>query len=281
MTTPPVTLDHDGWTLVVLPSLGGAIGALRHHGNEVLRPAPPHNTDVLATACFPLVPYANRIANGQFEFAGEVHQLPLNFDDHPHSLHGLGWQVPWSISDAGEGHVVMTHSHDGGPAWPWPYRVIQRITLASREARIDLSLTNTADAAVPVGLGLHPYFPRTDATRLTFDAERLRLTDQTVLPTVPAPAQHFAGWAEGAFVKGSTLIDNAYEGWSGTARIDQSWGSVTIGAEDAPVLHLYRPPNEDFFCVEPVSHLPDAINRNGMDSLQPGATQHLRMTLSV
>jgi aldose 1-epimerase len=276
-----VKLAAHGWTLELLPAAGGAIGALRHDGRDVLRPAPQGSADVLAAGCFPLVPYANRIAHGRFEFDGQAYQLPLNFGDHPHSLHGLGWQAAWTVAAAGADHAALVHTHDGGPGWPGAYRAEQLFTLAPGELTIALSLTNTGDSPMPVGLGLHPYFPLAAQTRLGFVAERVWLADETMLPTVAADAAAFGDWSASAPVSGTTLIDNAYNGWDGIARIEQPWGSVEMAARGAPVLHVYRPPGAGFFCIEPVSHLPDAINGGGMDVLAPGATQALEMTLSV
>lgn len=274
-------LAAHGWALELLPALGGAIGALRYDGQDVLRPLPDGSADVLATACFPLVPYANRIAGGRFDFAGREHRVPLNFGDHPHSLHGLGWQAEWNVAASDAESVTLVHAHDGGAGWRWAYHAEQRIRLAPGQLQLELALTNRADEAMPAGLGFHPYFSLAAETRLQFDTARAWLADATMLPTMAAPADHFGDWAVGAQVAGPTLIDNAYEGWSGTARIDQPWGTITLKAEGASVLHLYRPPGEPFFCVEPVSHLPDAINRDGMAVLDPGATQTLVMTLSI
>jgi aldose 1-epimerase len=276
-----VKLAAQGWVLELLPELGGAIGALRHAGRDVLRPTPADARDPLETGCFPLVPYANRIANGRFAFGGQEYRLPLNFGEHPHSLHGLGWHAEWTVAEANADQATLIHTHDGGAGWPWAYRAAQRFVLAPSEMRVELSLTNVSDAPMPAGLGLHPYFPCDADTRLTFEAERVWLADETMLPAEPAAAAHFGDWPAGAPVWGETLIDNAYEGWRGVARIEQGWGEVVMRAERASVLHLYRPPDAGFFCVEPVSHLPDAINRGGMDVLQPGETRTLTMTLSV
>jgi len=276
-----VKLDAHGWALELLPALGGAIGALRHNGNDVLRATPEDATDALATGCFPLVPYANRIAHGRFEFGGQEYQLPLNFGDHPHSLHGLGWQAEWAVVEAGIDHATLTHAHDGGAGWPWAYRAEQRFVLAPVAVRVELSITNTGDALMPAGIGLHPYFPCDAETYLTFSAERVWLADDTMLPTQAAEPAHFGDWSAGAPVAGETLIDNAYEGWRGAARIEQGWGGVEMRGEGADVLHVYRPPGAAFFCVEPVGHLPDAINRDGMDLLAPGETRTLAMVLRV
>src|SRR5262245_32003220 len=43
-------------------------------------------------ACFPLVPFSNRIRNGRFQFGGRAVTLPPNRYVAPHALHGDGWQ---------------------------------------------------------------------------------------------------------------------------------------------------------------------------------------------
>ena len=274
-------LAAHGWEIELLPATGGAIGTLRYRGRDILRAATPGTSDPLESACFPLVPYANRIADGRFEFGGRHVRLPRNFGDHPHSLHGIGWQSAWTVEHVGAASAVMHHAHDGGDCWPWPYRAEQRITLAPGRATITLTLTNLSDEAAPVGLGFHPYFPRDAETRLTARSDRLWLADDTMLPTAPAPSDHFGDWGSGATVEGDGLIDNAYEGWDGTALIEQSGGSVRIEARGASIFHLYRPPAADFFCFEPVTHLPDAINRAGMPLAAPGETVALVMVFAV
>lgn len=274
-------LEAHGWALELLPELGGAVGALNHDGHAILRAAPAGTSDVLATGCFPLVPYANRIAHGRFAFDGQMYRVPLNFGGHPHSLHGLGWQAEWTVVEAGSDHATLVHAHDGGAGWPWAYRATQRFVLAPGAVRIGLSITNMGDAPMPAGIGLHPYFPCDAETYLTFTAERVWLADETMLPVEPASAEAFGDWSVTAPVAGATLIDNAYEGWDGAVGIGQDWGGLAMRGEGARVLHLYRPPGADFFCAEPVSHLPDAVNRGGMDVLAPGATLALEMVLSV
>lgn len=276
-----MTLAAFGWEVELLPALGGAIGSLRFEGRDILRSTLTETDNPLDTACFPLLPYANRIEGGRFDFDGRSIQLPLNFGDHRNSLHGLGWQSEWTAEGAGEAQVALHHVHGAGARWPWPYRAEHRITLSPGRMAIKLALTNLADEAAPVGLGLHPYFPRDAATRLTATSKRLWLADATLLPTEPVEPDRFGDWAQGGRVEGAELIDNAYDGWDGIASIEQSWGRIGIEAHGARVFHLYRPAGVNFFCFEPVSHLPDAINRGGMAMVAPGDTQMLEMALSV
>ncbi|MEO9130904.1 MAG: aldose 1-epimerase [Sphingomonas sp.] len=282
-----VALAGAGWELELLPALGGAIGALRHRGADILRPTPDGATDPLQSACFPLVPYANRIAGGGFTFAGREVQLPLNFGDHPNTLHGTAWQRAWEIVEQGPDRAVLTQSHDGTGGWPWAWRAEQLFELDEQGLSVALTLTNQSVEPMPAGIGLHPYFAISPGTRLRLNAERVWLTDAVQIPSGPVPADHFGDWATGASIAQAGFIDNSYEGWDGLATLatalDGGDHIVRVSAEGARDLHLYHPEGESFCCLEPVSHLPDAFNRAGaaFDILAPGATITLMMRIAV
>ncbi|BBD96898.1 aldose 1-epimerase [Sphingobium amiense] len=264
------------------PSLGGALLGFSAYGADLLRRTPHGATDPLAMASFPLVPYANRIAEGRFVFDGAAHQLPLNFGDHPHSIHGFGWQAKWTAMETGPAHVTLIHDHAGNAGWPWAYRAEQRIALTPSHLSTSLSLLNESDRPMPAGLGFHPYFAADARTRLSFAADRLWLSTPGMLPEREAPADTLGDWSQPAPVQGESLIDNIYSGWSGTAMIMRGDGlRLTLRGEGADWLHVYRPPGEAFFCLEPVTHMPDAINRDGMAVLTPGERLTVGMTIAV
>jgi aldose 1-epimerase len=260
---------HD-WTLELLPALGGAIGALKHAGVSVLRPAQSTARAAHETAYFPLVPYANRIANGRLEHGAQIYPLPLNFGDDPHSLRGLGWQAAWLIESAGTNAATLVHRHDGGAGWSRPYRAEQCFELTPHRFTVSLSIENLADTPMPAGLGLHPYSQRNADTRLRFAADHVWLADAGLLPTTPAPADTLGCWSRGSAIEGISLIDNTYQGWAGTALIEQSWGTLAIEAHGAPFVHLYRPPGSDFFCLEPVITFPMRADGGRWNCCRPG-----------
>src|SRR5512144_3354357 len=113
----------------IAPRVGGAIASFAFDGQDVLRPTSAGASDVRAHACWPLVPYSNRIAHARLEHAGRVHALARNFNDHPHAIHGVGWQRPWTLAprDAVRARLVLDHmpAGDGALAWPWPFRATQ------------------------------------------------------------------------------------------------------------------------------------------------------------
>lgn len=275
-------ISYQDWDLVLAPDKGGSIATLRWQAMDVLCRAAPQNASRMA--CFPLLPYANRISEGRFAWLGAIHKLRLNFNDPRWSLHGLGWQRPWDVADEALGAVRLTLDHAPDEDWPWAFHAEQLFLLDAAGLTVHLSLTNHAVQAVPVGLGFHPYFPRTDVTRLQTTVAASWGADEAVMPTQRLPANAFGDWADGAPVAGSCLIDNAFDGWTGRALIDQGAYRLALTSPEARFFHLYIPPQYPYFCAEPVTQLPNAINRPDMppmEVLAPGATAELTMRISI
>lgn len=283
MSDGPLVLRAGALEAALSPAAGGSLLWLRHGGEDVLRPAPEDCHDPLGMASFPLTPYANRIANGRFGFDGRDYQLPRNFGDHPHSIHGTGWQAAWTVADQGADAVRLVQDHARGAAWPWPYRAEQHVALRPDAIDMRLTLTNIGDAPMPAGLGFHPYFLADAGTQLRFAANSLWLATPDMLPDREVAADTLGDWSRGARVMGDTLIDNVYGGWDRHAIIARGDGlRIAVTASGADWLHVYRPPNSADFCIEPVSHCPDAINRtDGMTVLAPGAATQLSMTIRI
>ncbi|QGP78148.1 aldose 1-epimerase [Sphingobium sp. CAP-1] len=282
MSQDIVTLRAGGLEAALSPAIGGSLLWLTLDGVDLLRRAPADSDDVLAMASFPLVPYANRIADGRFAFGGRDHQLPLNFGDHPHSIHGFGWQAKWTASGTDISSTTLTHIHAGNTGWPFPYRAEQHVALTPSDLFLSLSLYNAGDTPMPAGLGFHPYLLADPATTLHFDANCLWLSTPDMLPDHEAPADALGDWSRPAMVRGDYLVDNAYSGWNGTATVLRGDGiRLRLNATGADFLHVYRPPGSVDFCLEPVSHMPDAINRDAMPILAPGGTARLTMTIAI
>ncbi len=279
----PVKLAVGAWEAALRPEVGGALASLRLSGDDVLRAMPAAAANPLQAACFPLVPYANRIRDGHFAFGGRTVQLPLNFLPQRHSLHGIGWQRPWQAIELSQAEAVLLDEYDGMDAWPWAWRAEQRFSLDEAGLSLALSLTNRSDQAMPAGLGLHPYFRRRPETRVRFVATGVLEVDDQFMPTGEiAPADHFGAWSEGAPLP-AELVDNCHLGWGGRVEIVDDLGRIAVTATGAPHLHVYAPPGGPELCFEPVSHTPDAINRalGEITVLAPGATARLRMRVEA
>lgn len=255
-----------GWVLDRIPIFRRALSEAAVGGN-------PH-----AMACFPLLPYCNRIGRARFRQDGTDYRLRPNFGDHPHTIHGIGWQRAWTVTRTGAADAILVLEHHPDPDWPFAFQAAVRYDLSESTLAVTLALTNRHDAPAPAGIGLHPYFPKASNPRLRFSASGAWHNGADALPSghgaVPTGWHH----AEPRPVMQSRL-DNCFTGWDGTADILAGPASLRIEAD--PVfgnLQVFTPPWADFFCVEPVSHAPDAINRHdlspdqAMTRLVPGAT---------
>lgn len=281
MTDAIVRLAAHGWEATLDPVAGASLLSLRHAGADVLRPAPEMPATPRDTACFPLVPYANRIADGRFTHEGTRFALPHNDPAGPNSLHGVGWERAWRVIEASGAQVRLAYAHGGDAGWPWRFDAELVLALDAGGATMSIAARNAESAPRPMGIGVHPYFPVGPATTLTTEVGGMVLTDARLLPVREAGADHFADWSRGAEIAAAGAIDNCLTGWSGRAVLRDGARTRTLTAEGATALHLYAPVGGGFACLEPVSHLPDAINRGGMPLLAPGARATLSMRIAL
>ncbi|PNU03719.1 aldose 1-epimerase [Novosphingobium guangzhouense] len=261
----------------LLPHLGGSIGSFAVGGRDILRPTSAAAESPLDAACFPLVPYANRIADGRFSFAGEDYAVPQNVAGFEHPIHGLGWIMPWMVRAEDTDRAVLACIHAADAHWPWDWMATQTFVLEDGALHVTLEVVNRSDRAMPCALGQHPYFVREPGAQVTFAAQGVWLSDARMIPSVTAPADTFGDFAGGAVPDPVMLTDNCWFGWQGEARL----GTVKVTAPQAGFVHLYAPPGEDFMCIEPTTAMPDAFGRaeGGMTALEPDET--LAMTMVV
>lgn len=286
-----IALASGDWSARVEPALGGAILDLVWRDRAVFRPTPEGADDVLATACFPLVPYPNRIADGRFTFEGVDVILPVLPAFAPHALHGDAWRHPWTVESWDGDRVRMALDWPGTDAgsmegWPWPWRALQTVSLNPGGLEVELSVTNTGDRAMPAGLGLHPYFRRTGDTRLRLEASGVWLTDVREIPDRLANPSTLIDWAEGVDVSQAPFVDHAYAGWTGKAVLEGEGRRVVLKADGAGWTQIYAPRGDDYLCVEPVTHRPDAAHapadeKSGLVRLEPGQTLALAMKIEA
>lgn len=268
------------------PDLGGALTNLTRDDRPILRPTVEGATDPLLTACFPLVPFANRIAGGEFEFEGRRVSLPVLDAFAPNALHGQGWLSAWSIEDQSEDAITLVLEHEAG-AWPWRYQAVQTISLSERGLRIDLSVCNWDEASMPAGLGLHPYFPRDEQTHLRLNTDAVWLLDDKDIPARVGPPSAVFDWSADPRMEDAPAVDHCYGGWNGEAELSSDEAVIRLDASpNARWVQVYAPQGRPFCCVEPVTHRPDAVHaRRSSDSglvvLEPGRTLSMWMEIGV
>jgi aldose 1-epimerase len=266
--------------LALRADLGGSIAGLWHDGVPLLRSTEPRALDSSRqSACYPLVPYSNRLGYRRFRWQGHDFNTQPNFDDNPHSLHGVGWLRAWTLSSHSAVDAVLTYAHAPDGDWPFAFEALQCFTLTPSSLRVEMTVTSTDTRAQPVGLGWHPYFPKRPRSRLHIELSDRWDSDATQLPTrkvaqpgIDADVAHLD-------------FDHCFEGWRGPARIRDEKFSLQL-TSDMPYLVVFTPRERAYFCVEPVSHVSNAIHMadpiaHGLRTLEPGESTSAWMKLDI
>ncbi|MFZ2650317.1 MAG: aldose 1-epimerase [Burkholderiaceae bacterium] len=266
--------------LALRPDLGGCIAGLWHRDSAVLRSSVPAGLrSARLSACYPLVPYSNRLAYRRFRWKGHDYTTEPNFDANPHSVHGVAWLRAWEVVASSAVDVGLRYRHEADAHWPFPFEVSQHFTLSPSSLRVQLQFTNFADIAAPVGLGWHPYFPKRARSRLHVELSHRWDSDAAQLPVrklaqpgIDSDISHLD-------------FDNCFEGWRGPARIRDEKMALQL-TSSMQRLVVYTPRDKDYFCVEPVSHVSNAIHMadpaaQGLQSVDPGETLQAWMQLDI
>ncbi len=277
--------------LALVPSLGGSIANFSYVADgsriAVLRAADRVPANVLDAASFPLVPYSNRIRGGSFTFRSRTVAIAPNMPPDPSPLHGQGWLAPWRVGQGSQTQAELVFLHE--PAeWPWRYEAHQSSVLGDQALDIRLSCRNLSDQPMPCGLGQHPYFPCTPATRLDTRVEGVWTIDEYVLPVERVAAAGRYDLRD-RLVCGQEL-DHGFDNWEGVARIRDPGlpFQIELSSPTARCFQLYSPGAGGLFVAEPVTHVNAALNapeeewpRLGLQVLAPGEEMVLDARIAV
>lgn len=249
----------------ICPELGGSLIGWSVAGQDMLRPTSARaimSRDPVALASFPLVPFSNRIGFAQFDWNGRAIDLEPNIPTEPHAIHGIGWKYRWEIRDCSSEQCTLSMEHAPDRRWPWAFTATQTIRVTARGLELKLEAKSLSHEAAPLAFGHHPYFDSQNA-QLDFRAARVFMSDALSLPTFPAVPSGKFDFAGGGKVM-EREIDHCYAGWDGNARIcwdDRPYALDIIS--DMPAIVIYIPQAGNSFCVEPVPHINNAVNRPG------------------
>lgn len=266
MTPNAIRLAAGDLEAVVEPAFGGRVTAFRRQGLDLFVAVTGGRGDPAkapAGGCFPLVPWSNRIRNATLDIGGAVLELAATEKDAPNAIHGHGRRIAWRVGAVGgTSSIRMNYSFPSGEeGWPFAYVADQTVSLSEESLSITLSVENRSSAPMPVGLGLHPYLPRTPEMGLWFSATSAWPPVDGKFPQGPTPVP-----AEHDFSEPRPVVlglDQGFGGWDGSVHAIWPEHGVGLGIHGGATLgHLivFTPPERDFVCLEPVSHCIDAAN---------------------
>ena len=282
MPATDVTLTCGDMSLTLSLQGAGILGFRR--GQQELM-IPPYAQPRLAS--FVMVPFCSRVTGGRFHYARQQVQLTPNFVPEPHCIHGFGWQSRWRIQDQEANSCTLTYSHDveasGRTGWPWRFHVAQHFALSEVALSHTVTVENASDTAMPVGAGYHPHLPLSPTSEIHLACQGELALDDDGLPWTGQSREELSGpadlvnplktrpWLDKA-------LDQVYVWRQGPAKISWPEQPYSLVIEpDAALPHwvVYAPKGENFICIEPISHLPNALNLFAPGQSEPGAMVNL------
>ncbi|MFC0180891.1 aldose 1-epimerase [Thorsellia kenyensis] len=290
-----ISLKNKDSELRLLPKLGGAILSFEYLGQQVFREVDEEtffkDPTVRLTACYPLVPFSNRIANGKFKWEDEEYTLRKNFGDSPHALHGLGWQSEWNISEVKEDEATLTLSHKPKSEgdWPFAFKVDQQFKLINNELHLSLTVENQDAKTMPCGLGWHPFFKRSAQTHCEFIAKNLWQNDDNMLPSQSIEIDSSLLKELFQPLGETPKLDNCLSGFEGYFSLKQPEFNRQIDIYASKALNhlvIFTPPTGTFIAIEPVTHRNAAINTNdpkshGIETLAPNCSMNVTCIIKI
>jgi len=221
-------------------------------------------------SAFPLIPFGGRLRHGRFEWNGAPVQLP--FQSSGHALHGDGATRRWLLCSHDPTSVTMMLAYPSS-MWPFPARVALRYVVRGPVFMALFRVTNLSNAAIPFGLGWHPYFAVPSGGRLRMatrgcsrlDGEGFATDppcddgDRTFVPTDGAGTWHCR------YAHGPAILDDP-----GGPMLELRFSSVTSHV----VVHI--PPDLSAMAVEPLTH---PLHHPEQSTVQPGKSKSMAVAL--
>ena len=298
MPTQRAEIDAKDFHIVILPERGGSLARVgwRHPDGgwrELFERATEadiedHSGSLSKLSSFMMIPFVNRIDGARFEYDGAEHRLPLNRPEQACAIHGLSRDAVWTLAQQEPERIMLRHDQTAADS-PYQYRVTLEASVETGAAHFDLALENRGGRAMPFGVGHHPWLRRTPHSQLQFRAEAAFLSDERTFPIEVASMEGGpTDFSRSRILEELLGLDRHFARWDGVAVIrqpDQGYALDIIGDQGFRNVHIFVPEERASFCVEPVTHVTDVINRRAfapfgdMARLEPGETLMARMSL--
>ncbi|GIW35587.1 aldose 1-epimerase [Meiothermus sp.] len=290
--------------LTVAPELGASVVGLELYEQgfwlPVLRPTSPaalvqrHSPD---TSSYLLAPYSNRIRDGRFQFAGRTYTLRPNWIDGRQTIHGEVHGRAWKVQRFDEHILQCDFDARAFPDinFPFPFTAQMQYYLLDDGVEILTALQNVGTGPMPAGFGHHPYFMRhlgnSAEAQLSFEAERVYLTDATGIPNRPAEAIPPQLDFSQPRALGMAALDHVFVGWTGVLHLEWPGSGWQLELRADPIyshLVVFTAPDGSV-ALEPATHATNGFNLlaqgwsdTGVQVLEPGGSisGRIRLTLS-
>lgn len=238
-----------------------------------------------------LIPWPNRIRNGEYSFEGEKQQLPLTEPAKRNAIHGLTRWVPWMPSRHDPDRVELHYRLYPQSGYPHALDLRVKYEMHNDGFTVTHHAVNIGTTSAPYGHGAHPYLKLgtgvIDECLLQFEAATQYVTDDQQIPTGRKEVRGSAFDFHDARRIGTTSMDTGFTELGRDAD-GKSWIHL-ISADEQTKVSLWLDAKHNYLMlftgdplgdrarhglgVEPMTCAPDAFNNgDGLIVLAPGET---------
>ena len=299
-TTTLVSRDH-AVEATFAPTVGMIGCSLRHRGEELLaqRGGLAAYAARGSTMGIPLLhPWANRLGGFVYTVGGRRVEIEpanprLHRDGNGLPMHGLlgahpGWRVLVASADADAARLSAVLDFGADPlllaAFPFPHALRIDVTLRAATLHIATTLRPSADLAVPVSFGYHPYLQLPGVARADWHVEapvrRRLLLDERMLPTGESDPVAFEPGP-----LGRREFDDLFTDLERPARFVLGGGGrrLCVELDDGyQFAQIYAPPGDPLICFEPMTAPSNAlVTGTALPLAAPGTAYSAAFSISI
>jgi galactose mutarotase-like enzyme len=240
-----------------------------------------------------LFPWANRLSAKTYDVDGETVTLApdaygVRPDNNGLPIHGLLAAYPgWQAEQVSDQRLTALLDFGAQPelldSFPFPHLVELTVELRDRTLTVTTTVTPTADKAVPLAYGYHPYLQLPGVPRpqwqIEMPAMRHLSVDDTGIPT-GATAERPAT----AEPLGDTVFDDGFDEVDDGAVFAVSGGGRRLEVRferGYPAAQVFAPAGETVICFEPMAAPTDALRRGGYRCARPGEPDATVFSINV
>ena len=246
-----------------------------------------------------LAPWPNRIRDGRYTFNKREFILHKNEHNRGNALHGLVFDVDWSIQTKETNSVSLTTLIHANEGYPTELVVVAKYTLSKEGLECTVDSKNLGSQSAPYGVSIHPYLiadksSKVDQCVLTMPShEYIEVDLDRLLPTgvsdVPKNFDFNAGKLIGPdFIDHAFHIDRSKKDQHVTLVAPSGKGVKMTYSDAAKWIQIHTADREggadsrSCLAVEPMSCPPDAFN-SGVDLsvLSVGETHTMSWQISA
>ncbi|MGH9206749.1 MAG: aldose 1-epimerase family protein [Acidimicrobiales bacterium] len=248
----------------------------------------------------PLIPWPNRLEDGQYDFDGSTYQVDLSEPENHNAIHGLLRWATWDVAELHTDRAVMSHVLFPTPGYPFVLGVALSFTLTDEGLVVEVKAGNLCRRRLPLGIGFHPYLtlgtPVVDPVVLSVPASTMLRSDDRGIPIGSSPVEGTPFDFRAGKPVGDMRLDTCFTGLErdgdgmATARLrDPGSGRALTLWADTSFSHLMCFTGDTLdprarrrgLAVEPMTCPPNALRSgDGSKVLEPGEEMTARWGLT-